>query len=150
MLEQNFSKIYNKFKLLLYTRILKNHEESKEALSSLEVICMEIIVALGAPTIAEFSKFARMSAPNAAYRVNKLVTKGYVERVQSTVDKREYHLRPTEKYSRDYGDIFNYIDVVSARIRKSFGPEDSERLSGMLSVIADELMPEIDNIRDFE
>ena len=68
MLEQNFSKVYNKFKLLLYTRILKNHEESKEALSSLEVICMEIIVALGAPTIAEFSKFARMSAPNAAYR----------------------------------------------------------------------------------
>ena len=89
--------------------------ESKEALSSLEVICMEIIVALGAPTIAEFSKFARMSALNAAYRVNKLVTKGYVERVQSTVDKREYHLRPTEKYSRDYGDIFNYIDVDVSR-----------------------------------
>ena len=151
MLEQNFSRVYNKFKLLLYTRVLKDFNDKKEeALSTLEVICMEIIVALGEPTVNEFARFARMSAPNAAYRVSKLCNKGYIEKIQSQKDKREYHLRPTGKYQENYGDAFNYIDVVSGRIKKRFDAADSEKLDRMLEIIADELMPEVDTIRNCE
>ena len=53
---------------------------------------------MGEPTIAQFSHMMNLSTPNAAYKINSLVKKGYVERIRSTADKREYHLRPTQKY----------------------------------------------------
>jgi DNA-binding MarR family transcriptional regulator len=46
------------------------------------------------PTIAQFARMMSISAPNAAYRVSSLLQKGYVEKIQSTEDQREHHLRP--------------------------------------------------------
>lgn len=149
MLEKNFAKVYNKFKLLLYTRVLKDFaEDGGKALSAQEVICMEIIVSLNEPTVAQFANYAKISAPNAAYRVNKLINKGYVNKVQSERDKREYHLVPTEKYNENYGSVFNYIDTVSERIKKRFPEEESETLDKMLEIIAEELMPEVNELID--
>ena len=59
---------------------------------------MECISALKNPTIAEFAHMMNISAPNAAYRVNSLLQKGYIEKIQSKEDQREYHIRPTKKY----------------------------------------------------
>ena len=135
MLEKNFAKVYNKFKLLLYAKVLKDFADSgKVALSSQEVICMEIINSMYMPTVNKFAKFAKMSAPNAAYMINKLVNKGYVEKKQNKYDKREYRLVPTEKYNEDYGSVFNYVDLVSERIKGRFPEEDVETLDRMLMV----------------
>ncbi len=148
MLERNFEKIYNRFKLSLYARVFKEYrKDSKGSLSEQEVISMEIINALGEPTVNEFASMATLSAPNAAYRVNQLVKKGYIEKIQSEKDKREFHLRITSKYSEDYGDIFNYINMVCQRIRKRFPEEDVEKLDEMLGIIVTELMKETDVLR---
>lgn len=148
MLERNFEKIYNRFKLSLYARVFKEYrKDSKGSLSEQEVISMEIINALGEPTVNEFASMATLSAPNAAYRVNQLVKKGYIEKIQSEKDKREFHLRITPKYSEDYGDIFNYINMVCQRIRKRFPEEDVEKLDEMLGIIVTELMKETDVLR---
>ena len=42
----------------------------------------------------------QISTPNAAYKIGSLVRKGYVEKIQSTTDRREYHLRPTQEVYR--------------------------------------------------
>ncbi|MDO4383931.1 MAG: MarR family transcriptional regulator [Eubacteriales bacterium] len=148
MLERNFEKIYNRFKLSLYARVFKEYrKDSKGSLSEQEVISMEIINALGEPTVNEFASMATLSAPNAAYRVNQLVKKGYIEKIQSEKDKREFHLRITSKYSEDYGDIFGYINMVCQRIRKRFPEEDVEKLDEMLGIIVTELMKETDVLR---
>ncbi|MFR9066277.1 MAG: MarR family transcriptional regulator [Faecalibacterium prausnitzii] len=47
-------------------------------------------MAMGEPTIAEFSRMMQISTPNAAYKIGSLVQKGYVEKIQSTTDRREY------------------------------------------------------------
>lgn len=151
MLASNFSRVYDKFKLSLYERLFtKFNNDSKDALSPSEVICMEIIVALHRPTINEFTKMAQMSPPNAAYRINRLVKKGYIYKRQNKDDKRQYTLIVTKKYKENYGDIFNYVDLVSERIENRFPPEDVDKLNKMLRIIADELMPEMNGFHHVE
>lgn len=104
---------------------------------------MELIYSLGKPSIKEFADFAKLSAPNAAYKVGSLVKKGYVRKVRSEVDKREYHLEVTDKYMKTYGITYDYIGTVMKRIRERFSPEEVEELEEILGVIDDELMPEV-------
>ena len=84
-----------------------------------------------------------LSTPNAAYKINSLVKNGYVERIRSTADKREYHLRPTQKYLDYYNISYSYLHLVMERTKKRFAPEDLARLEDMLRIVSNELMPEI-------
>ncbi len=79
MLEKNFSDIYTKFKMSLYSKVFNQNVKAEDSLSSMEVLCVEVIFALGRPTINEFASFAQLSAPNAAYKVNNLIKKGLCE-----------------------------------------------------------------------
>lgn len=143
MLENSFAKIYTKFKMSLYSKVFNQDIDVEDSLSAIEVLCVELIYSMGKPTINEFAKFAQLSAPNAAYKVNSLVKKGYVNKVQSTTDKREYHLEVTEKYEKTYGVTYDYIGTVMKRIRERFSPEEVEEFEEILGVIDDELMPEV-------
>ena len=58
----------------------------------------------------------RISPPNAAYKVNSLVKKGYVRKVQSPDDRREYHLEVTQKYIDYYNISSSYMAEVMERI----------------------------------
>lgn len=98
MLKENFSHVYDKFKLLLYDKAFNDDDE--DALSAFEVICMEIITALNEPTVNEFADAAHMSSPNATYRVNCLIKKGYINKKRGETDRREYYLEATEKYTK--------------------------------------------------
>lgn len=150
MLEQSFSEVYTKFKMSLYSKIFKEFDKDVEALSAIEVLCVEIIYALGNPTINEFASFAKLSAPNAAYKVNSLIKKGYINKVQSQTDKREYHLGVTDKYINNYGATYDYIGTVMKRIRDRLSEEEVDELEKSLDIISDELMPEIQISRKFE
>lgn len=127
----------------LYSKVFNQNIDVEDSLSAIEVLCVELIYALGKPTINEFASFAQLSAPNAAYKVSSLVKKGYVRKVRSEEDKREYHLEVTDKYMKTYGVTYDYIGTVMKRIRERFSPEEVEELEEILGVIDDELMPEV-------
>ena len=142
-LEQHFNNMYDKFKLMLYDRALKERGSSSPGdLSLQEVIYMEIIIALGSPTVAEFSRYSKLSAPNTAYRLNKLEERGYIRRTRNDLDKREYRIGPTNRYREEYGVIFDYIHLVCDRIEERFSPDDVDKFREMLGIISEELMPE--------
>ena len=142
-LERHFITMYDKFKLMLYDRALKERGRSMPGdLSLQEVIYMEIIIALGAPTVAEFSRYAKLSAPNTADRLNKLEERGSIRRTRNDRDKREFRIEATGRYREEYGVIFDYIHLVCDRIEERFTPDDVDKLKEMLGVISDELMPE--------
>ena len=143
MLEQTFNGVYTKFKLHFYKAVFSRFQDREASLTTVETFCMEIIMALGRPTINEFARFVQISPPNAAYKVNSLVQKGYVRKVQSPDDKREYFLEVTQKYIDYYNLSYNYLNTVMDRIKHRFPEEDVERLEDMLHVISSELMPEI-------
>ena len=143
MLDRAFDRVYTKFKLHFYRAVFARFQNREASLTTVESFCMEIINALGHPTINEFSSFVNISPPNAAYKINSLVQKGYVEKRQSQEDKREYHLVATQKYLDYYNISYHYLNTVMSRIRARFSPEDVAKLEGMLEIISRELMPEI-------
>lgn len=143
MLYDAFDAVYSKFKLHFYQKVFERFEERDATLTTVETFCMEIIYALGRPTVAEFAKIANISSPNAAYKINNLVKKGYVRKVQSESDKREFFLEVTQKYLNYYNISYSYIDTVMDRIEKRFSKEEVETLTRMLRIISTELMPEL-------
>lgn len=144
MLENAFFTVYTKFKLHFYKEIFQRFQTREASLTTVETFSMECIKALGNPTINEFASFMCISPPNAAYKVNSLIKKGYVRKVQSTVDRREFHLEVTQKYMDYYNLSANYMQDVMTRISRRFSPEDCAKLEEMLQIVSAELMPEID------
>ncbi len=143
MLERAFSDVYAKFKLHLYQEIFDRFQSREASLTTVETFCMESIQALNSPTVNGFASFMKISPPNAAYKVNSLIRKGYVQKIQSEQDKREYHLEVTQKYM-DYYNISNdYVSLVMQRIAQRFSPGECAKLEEMLTVVSEELMPEV-------
>ena len=144
MLHQAFNEVYTKFKLHFYQEIFRRFQDREASLTTVETFCMESIMALGRPTVNEFATFMRISPPNAAYKVNSLVKKGYLRKVQSSSDKREYHLEVTQKYVDYYNISVSYMVEVMDRIAARFSKEDCAKLEEMLAIVDQELMPEVD------
>ncbi|MBO4618360.1 MAG: MarR family transcriptional regulator [Lachnospiraceae bacterium] len=143
MLEQTLSEVYTKFKIHFYQEMFKHLDTRETSLTTVEMFCVEVIYALKNPTVQEFANFIKVSSPNAAYKVNSLIKKGYIEKIRSEKDKREYHLRVTDKYYNYYNLSQNYVNTVVERSKEHFTPEQIEILDGILTDMSQELMPEV-------
>ena len=143
MLQDAFMKVYTKFKLHFYTKFFERAQEREASLTTVETFCMEIIHSINNPTVNEFAKVANISSPNAAYKVNNLIKKGYLRKVQSEKDRREFHLEVTDKYIDYYNISYSYIGTVMKRMKERFSPEELEIIERALYIMSDELMPEI-------
>ena len=105
MLKDAFFNVYTKFKLHFYQEIFSRFQDREASLTTVgRPSAWRPVQALGSPTVNEFATFMRISPPNAAYKVNSLIKKGYIRKVQSSDDRREYHLEITQKYI-DYYNI---------------------------------------------
>lgn len=145
--EQAFENVYTKFKMHFYRGVFGEFSDRDSGLTTVETFCMEVIFAMDRPTINEFSNYIRISQPNAAYKVNNLVRKGYLRKVQSEKDKREYYLEVTRKYL-DYQNISNaYMRLVEQRMLERLSKEQLANLTETLQIISEELMPEVPDYR---
>ena len=142
MLEKHFADVYNKFKLQFYRRVFELVRERDGSLSAMEAFSLEVIYMLGQPTVSQFADFLNISQSNATYKVNNLIKKGYLERQNSTVDRREYHLILSEKYYTYMNLYANYELIVMRRVAERFPPEDVAVFDRILQVMSEELMPE--------
>ncbi|MCD8380530.1 MAG: MarR family transcriptional regulator [Lachnospiraceae bacterium] len=143
MLTDAFINVYTKFKLHFYQEIFERFQSREASLTTVETFAMETIQALGNPTVNEFATFMKISPPNAAYKVNSLVKKGYINKIQSTEDHREYRLEPTKKYFDYYNVSATYVEKVMERISNRFSPEECDWIESVLNIISRELMPEV-------
>ena len=142
MLETSFTGVYDKFKLQFYRRVFELVRERDGSLSAMEAFSLEVIKMLDTPTVVQFADFLNISQSNATYKVNNLIRKGYLERQNSHLDRREYHLVLSEKYYKYIDLLSSYEQTVISRIKERFPAEDVARFDEMLCVISDELMPE--------
>ena len=150
MLEQAFQDVYTKFKLHFYQEIFRRFQDREASLTTVETFCMESIMALGRPTVNEFATFMCISPPNAAYKVNSLMKKGYIRKIQSPSDRREFHLEVTQKYIDYYNISYSYLHTVVERARQRFTPAECAKLEQMLTIVSTELMPELDILKKGE
>lgn len=144
MMEQDFQRVYEKFKLQFFRRLFSQVREREGSLSAMEAFSVEVIHQLNAPTIGRFADFLGISQSNATYKVNNLIRKGYIVKENSDTDRREYHLRLSDKFYSYNGLMQSYIDTVLGRIRARFTPEELATFAHVLAVMSDELMPECD------
>ena len=105
---------------------------SRNSLTATECFCLEIILLMDQPNISMFADFLNISLPNATYRINNLIRKGYVTKSISQADKREVRLSVTDKYRNFYSmnnpDIHKVIEIVEENLSE----EELIQLAGLL------------------
>jgi DNA-binding MarR family transcriptional regulator len=112
--------LYKNMRLAHYRNLFGQLKEKAGSLSATEAFSVEVIYLLDRPTISEFADFIGISQPNASYKVNSLVTKGYLERVGSSDDRREAHLNVTKKFLDYYGRQLPDVDGAVSFALASF------------------------------
>ena len=142
MIEENFRDVFDKFELQFFRKIFDLVREREGSLSAMEAFSLEVIRMLDNPTVGQFADFLKISQSNATYKVNSLMKKGYLERQNSSVDRREYHLVLSEKYYHYENLLTSYEHTVIGRIEQRLSSEDLRKFDEILSVMSSELMPE--------
>ena len=142
MIEKSFVEVYDKFKLQFYRGVFEQVREREGSLSAMEAFSLEVIAMLDRPTVGQFAEFLNISQSNATYKVNSLMKKGYLERQNSTTDRREYHLVLSEKSYRYQSLFSNYEHTVMERLEQRLSPEDAKTFDEILRLMSSELMPE--------
>ena len=111
-------RLYRWLRLDSYRRIFGSVHERSGSLSATEAFSVDVIHLLGAPTLSQFAECIGISQPNATYKVNSLVQKGYVHKCVSESDRREVRLETGEKYDqyfqRDSQALRRAIDALRA------------------------------------
>lgn len=112
MMLEKMLKTFQKLRLEFYRKIFTRVRERDGSLSAMEVFSLEIIYALGRPTIGQFARFIGISQSNATYKVNSLMKKGYIILIRqpSQEDGREYNLELSEKF-------YGYSDMLEENVR---------------------------------
>lgn len=105
---------------------------SKGALSATECYSLEILLLLDRPTLSEFAAFVDVSLPNATYRVNSLIEKGYLQRLAPGQDQRGARLCVTRKYADFYGAGNPDVLRMLRRVEAEFSPQELAQLIGMI------------------
>ena len=126
------SELYRNLRLAHYRNLFGQLREKAGSLSATEAFSAEVIYLLDRPTIGEFADFIGISQPNASYKVNSLVTKGYLERVNSDDDHREAHLYVTKKFLDYYGQQLPDMKGAVSSALNSFTEPEVQLLSRLL------------------
>ena len=135
MLSQEFQAVYNIFKKNFYQSMCTNSKE----LTMQEAFSLDIIYMLGTPTIVEYANYMGISQPNATYKVNQMIEKGYLSKTVNLEDKRAYRLQVTDKFLECYRDNDRYIEKSLGDIKNIFTKEEVQLLEKMLVTVKDML-----------
>ncbi|MCW6678915.1 MarR family transcriptional regulator [Anaerococcus sp. NML200574] len=122
-----------------YTKIYSGFEKREATLTYTESMVVNIIDSLEKPTVNELVKILGISQPNISYKINTLVSKGYVEKVQSKEDGREFILRLTDRFKTYKKIAFSSISEVMDRLEEKLSKEDMENIYNSLDLIKAEM-----------
>ena len=139
MLEEHIMRISGKIHLNFYKRLFSIIKEREGSLTAMEVFAVEVIHALGNPTISEFADFLGISRPGASYKVASLIQKGYVTKEASEDDKREFRLTLTEKYYNYIGLYEDGLRDYVAKVEENFTKRQLESFEKVLSHVEEEI-----------
>jgi len=135
MLEKKFEKLYLQFRSNYYRRMVQVIGVREGSLSATEGYCVEIIYLMDNPTVSQFASFLNISLPNANYKINNLIEKGYVVKTTSDKDHRESHLQVTDKFLSYYGLNDEYNAQLMRDIRSNFAEAEVVQLEETIGKI---------------
>lgn len=140
MLSKEFQEVYNIFKQNFYTSMCENSKD----LTLQEAFSLDIIYMLGQPTILEYARYMGISQPNATYKINQMIEKGYLTKKVCKNDKRAYHLIVTQKFLDFYRHNDRYIKDVLSHIESNFDKDNVLLLENLLKEVKIEMLKKHD------
>ena len=136
---QNILRCYERLRLSTYRNMFGLLRERDGSLSATEAYSVDVIYLLRGPTIKEFADCLGISQPNATYKVNQLIQKGYVQKIPSLEDRRETHLQVTDRYlqyaERGSRSLVQAMDVLQTR----FSAEEMDVFTRVIRALSDEI-----------
>lgn len=136
MIEQSILALYRKFRLETFREIFSKVHEKEGSLRATEAFSAAVIDLMESPTVTEFADFIGISQPNATYKVNSLVQKGYIEKY-SEGDKRKTLLRVSRKFRAYYPETMSSFKKAAKMLREKFSASELEAASGVLNALCD-------------
>lgn len=128
-----FSKIYNKVRLAIYKSMFAKSEKKGGILTASDYFCLQCINLLEKPTVSQFANFLNISAPNATYKLKKLIKKGYITKQRSEGDKREYVIVPTDKF---YGYLNSKDEQMTINeIKHGLSEKESQKIDQIIKIL---------------
>ena len=138
MLLQTLRQLYRRLRLTSYRRIFGSIRER----SATEAFSADVIQLMGAPTLSQFAQYLGISQPNATYKINNLVAKGYVEKVPSPGDRREIRLQPAEKLRKYMERGEGGLEQAVQTLQKTYTDQQLELAARVLTTLLDEVEEE--------
>ncbi len=124
MLKETIDKLYQRLRLGAYRRIFFSVKEKEGSLSATEAFSADVIHLLGHPTLSQFAQYLGISQPNATYKINNLVQKGYVRKVVSDTDRREVILEAADKYTAYLHEANAELERAYEKVKCEFSSEE--------------------------
>lgn len=142
MLRQTLRRLYRQLRLSSYRSMFGAIRERSGSLSATEAFSADVIQLLGTPTLSQFAQCLGISQPNATYKVNSLVAKGYVEKLPSTEDRREIRIQPAEKLRRYLARGEGFFGQAEEQLAKTYTQDELALTARVLDTLLDELEKE--------
>ena len=135
MLGETFAQLFRKYRLFCYRKLFAAVREKPGSLSATEAFSADIIHLLGSPTVSQFAETIGISQPNATYKVNNLVAKGYVCKTTSEDDKRECRITVGERFYKYYGNSTRFIDDAVDALRADYSEDELKTFEKVLHTL---------------
>ena len=134
MLLQTLRQLYRRLRLTSYRRIFGSIRERSGSLSATEAFSADVIQLMGAPTLSQFAQYLGISQPNATYKVNNLVAKGYLEKIPGE-DRREVRLQTAGKFNAYYHDNEQALREAMDALAGRFSPEELDAAERVMQAL---------------
>ena len=114
----------------LEAQFIKKFQE--EGFTARQIVYIETINTLDNPNLGEIAKALKLSKPSVTAIVNKLASKGYVDKCQSDEDRRSFHVHLSakgKKLVKMHGETHNKIvDILQNNL-------DSKDLKNLVTIL---------------
>lgn len=138
-MKDKFETIYTQFRLEYYKNMFSSEKNHVGTLSAQEMISAEIIYLLKSPTMKQFADFIEVSQPNATYKVRSLIEKGYINKISSLEDGREYHLEVSDKFLKNYSQSNQYGDFILHKMESSLNKEEINQVNDVITLLLEKV-----------
>ena len=132
MVYEKLKQLYERVRLRHYRDLFSRVKERDGSLSATEAYAADVIYLLGSPTVSTFADTLGISQPNATYKINNLVAKGYAVRSASDADRRECRVSVGKRFFSYYNTDYPFIAECVERLKKIYTPQQLELLERML------------------
>ena len=133
MLCESILRLYRRLRLDGYRKLFGAVQERDGSLSAIEAFSADLINLLDNPTLSQFADYVGISQPNATYKVNALVSKGYVEKTVSKPD--EVRLKTGGKFAQYFDEDRPKIQAAAEKVCAKFSEAEIDAACRVLDAL---------------